>query len=170
MLPLESKEWASLTHAYGADTDTPELLSQLAQYPIGSNYEDEPFFSLWSSLCHQGDAYNASYAAVPHIINLALSNPDKITYNYILLPICVEIARAENRAPVLPAGLRVDYELALSKIPELVSRFAEHADASSASVCSATIALCVGHLQLGKAILELTDDVLEDFEAWLDTR
>ena len=29
---------------------------------------------LWSSLCHEGDVYTASYAAVPHIVQMANSS------------------------------------------------------------------------------------------------
>jgi hypothetical protein len=68
MLPLDSPRWSELKHAYGFASDVPGLLSQLVAFPAEATYQDEPWFTLWSSLYHQGDIYPASFAAVPHIV------------------------------------------------------------------------------------------------------
>jgi hypothetical protein len=56
MIDLDDPCWQKLSHAYGSAADIPELLRQLAR-ETGRKpaYDSEPWFTLWSSLCHQGD-------------------------------------------------------------------------------------------------------------------
>src|SRR5438045_5631562 len=107
MISLDSNTWAVLSHAYGSAADVPILLRGLETYPECSANE-EPYQTLWSSLCHQGDVYTASYAAVPHILALAQANPRLATYDYLLLPTSIEIARATGRGPKVPQELELD--------------------------------------------------------------
>lgn len=68
MIELGDPRWEKLSHAYGSAADIPELLRQLAGATGPKiRYDSEPWFTLWSSLCHQGDVYDASYAALPHL-------------------------------------------------------------------------------------------------------
>lgn len=69
------ENWDELNHAFGSAGDIPALLADLAFFPAESSYEAEPWFSLWSSLCHQGDIYSASFAAVPEIVKHLANNP-----------------------------------------------------------------------------------------------
>ena len=62
LLDLDDGGWAQLEHAYGSAADIPALLRQLRSFPPGRDYQSEPYFSLWSALCHQGEVYTASYA------------------------------------------------------------------------------------------------------------
>jgi hypothetical protein len=66
-LPLDSPRWSELDHAYGKAAGIPALLRHLESFPPSSP-DDEPWFSLWSALAHQGDVYPASFAAVPHVV------------------------------------------------------------------------------------------------------
>lgn len=68
MIDLDSSVWMELTHAYGSAEDVPALLKALEPQPDAHEVEAEPYQALWSSLCHQGDAYYASYAASPHLL------------------------------------------------------------------------------------------------------
>lgn len=58
MLPLDSPRWSELEHAYGAAGDVPALLRKLGDAPSSAN-DAEPWFSLWSSLAHQGEVFSA---------------------------------------------------------------------------------------------------------------
>jgi hypothetical protein len=42
--------WDNLEHAYGDAGDIPVLLKQIESFPIEGSYDQEPWFSLWSSL------------------------------------------------------------------------------------------------------------------------
>lgn len=61
-------EWSKLHHAYGSAADVPDMLDRI-QDPKRSKkgWED-----IWSALCHQGDVFEASYAAAGEIGALAL--------------------------------------------------------------------------------------------------
>src|SRR5215469_3310313 len=113
MLLLDSTRWSQLTHAYGAASDIPALLRELVSLPPDEGKEAEPYFSLWSSLCHQSDAYTASFAAVPHIVSIMASAPARTPWTLFQLVACIEIARANGRAPEIPDDLRQDYFAAL---------------------------------------------------------
>lgn len=53
-------DWSQLRHAYGPADDVPRLLGQLDPNPDAEVWEQ-----LWSRLCHQGEVYSASTAALP---------------------------------------------------------------------------------------------------------
>jgi hypothetical protein len=69
-LPLDDPRWGTLRHAYGDADDVPEMLRALAAGGPGDVWEP-----IWSSLCHQGDTYSASYAAVPHVVAIGAQLP-----------------------------------------------------------------------------------------------
>src|SRR5262245_40964279 len=105
--------WASLEHAYGPAADIPSLLAAAAVDPRPGQ-EPGPWFDLWSSLCHQGDAYSASLVAVPLLIRLAPSQLAQRRYDALLLAACIEKARLEGRAPEIPANFRDQYVAAIA--------------------------------------------------------
>lgn len=113
MLELQSPRWKELSHAYGPAHDIPDLLEQLKTAPPKKDYRSEPWFSLWSALCHQGDVYTASYAAVPHVIGIGLGKPIKERIDFLLLCSSIEAQRHTNQAPAIPADLKNAYEHAL---------------------------------------------------------
>src|SRR5437660_4295435 len=121
MLPLDSKRWSELSHAYGDASDIPALLVELESLPPDVGSEAEPYFSLWSALCHQGDVYDGSYAAVPHMVRIMGTAPERVPMTLFLMVACIEIARFKGRGPAIPADLQADYSAALARVPELVA-------------------------------------------------
>jgi hypothetical protein len=95
LLSLDSPRWSELKHAYGQASDTPALLRRLANVPDSAD-DKEPWFSLWSSLAHQGDVYSASFAAVPHVVQALCSAPLKADYTYFQFPAWVEVCRKKK--------------------------------------------------------------------------
>jgi len=110
MLDLHSPRWKQLSQAYGPAENIPALLEQLKSAPPKKNYRDEPWFTLWSSLCHQGDVYTASYAAVPHILQTASERPIEERPEFLLLAGCIEAQRHTKEAPKVPADLEAAYK------------------------------------------------------------
>lgn len=92
MFSLESPRWGEMSHAYGPASDIPALLRQLAQQPDAFG-ESQPWFTLWSSLAHQGDIYSASLASVPHVVNILAAHPGSATATYFQFPAWIEICR-----------------------------------------------------------------------------
>lgn len=107
MLSLESPRWAALDNAYADREDIPALLRRLT---VRSKSEDdeEPWFSIWSALAHQGDVYSASFAAVPHIVHLLSTDPIGADQSFFHFPTWVEICRTKASVPI-PEDLQADY-------------------------------------------------------------
>ncbi|MFE3608667.1 hypothetical protein [Streptomyces goshikiensis] len=59
-------DWSRLTHAYGSAEDVPALLNRIAADPTSEHWN-----GLWSALCHQGNVYSASFAALPWLVDVA---------------------------------------------------------------------------------------------------
>jgi hypothetical protein len=160
MLPLDDPSWSNMEHAYGAASDIPGLLSQLAASPEPQqNADAEPWFTLWSSLCHQGDVYTASYAALPHIVRIGLDAAGEIDFSFMLLPTSIEVARATGRGPDVPPELAEAYAAGLALLMDCVSAHRNDPwDKSMALSAAAAQAAAKGHIQLAGALMNLDDD------------
>jgi hypothetical protein len=165
----DTRRWADLQHAYGSASDVPNLLRQLAALPASSG-EDEPWFSLWSALAHQGDVYSASFAAVPHIVRALAIAPTKADSSFFQFPAWVEICRQKAATPV-PDDLRQAYFAALERLPSLAAAAANREwDGSFLACILSAIAAAKSHGTVAEAVLELTPDVAMEFMEWLSER
>ena len=162
MLPLDSQEWSQLQDAFGAATNIPSLLDQLAANPLPHrDYRDEPWFSLWSSLCHQENVYDASYAAVPHIVRIGTAAPAPIDFGFFQLPACIEIARKKGRGPDLPPQLAEAYFAALRGLHDCAFRHAADDWDQNMAVCvAAALAVAKGQHELADALMNLDPDII----------
>jgi hypothetical protein len=161
MVPLDSPEWQGLRDAYGVASDIPELLRQLRIDTRPKNTRDEPWWSLWSALCHQGDAYSASYAAVPHIVQIGLDAAEPIDIGFFLLPACIEVARAKGKGPPVPLHLDADYRDALHRIHECAFRHAvDDWNSEMAQSVAAALAAAKGQHELAEAIINLDKEII----------
>jgi hypothetical protein len=160
MLSLDDPSWNELQDAYGHATGIPELLRALALSPSPtSSYQDEPWFSLWSSLCHQGNVYIASYAAVPHIVQIACEAKVPIAFSFFQLPAAIEIARATGHGPQIPDAYADDYRRAISRLIECVNLHRDEPwDQSMLLSATAAQAVAKGHIEVAEALLNLDDD------------
>jgi hypothetical protein len=170
MLALESSFWSELQHAYGAASDIPALLSQLTNYPSEASYQDEPWFTLWSSLCHQGDIYSASFAAVPHIVRALAANPVRASMSFFLLPASIEVARASSDI-IAPPSLANAYFDALAQLPRLTGEASR--PGWSESMCTAALAAtaaATGNHQTAQLLLETEPSDIPAVIKWLQSR
>jgi hypothetical protein len=71
MIPLDSPRWSTLTHAYGAASDTPALLARLREERTCAVGAASAWDEVAVSLCHQYSMYPATYAAFPHLLDIA---------------------------------------------------------------------------------------------------
>jgi hypothetical protein len=157
MLELNSPLWKDLEHAYGSAADIPALLEQLKTASPQKKYGTEPWFSLWSALCHQYDVYSASYAALPHIIAIASSRPPRQRIDYLLLASSIEAFRHLHDAPPIPRGLQEAYVQALKIAPRLILECLEldWQQEEDDRILLGSLAVMQGHPQLGNAIFDL---------------
>lgn len=152
--------WRQLKDAYGDADKIPGLLQQLEALPIYTDYKSEPYFSLWSALCHQDDAYTASYAAMPHLVRLAGSNAAKPQSLEVLqLAAAIETARLRGQAPPVPDALRDSYDRAINQIPAVVVEIAKlHRGRDDARIAMTAIAAAMGQGELAYAVIDLLQD------------
>lgn len=160
MLPLDDPRWSDLQHAYGSAADIPALLRMLRASPAQpASPEDEPWFSLWSSLCHQGDVYPGSYAAVPHIVQIARETTTPIALSFFQLPAAIEVARLTGRGAEVPAPDALAYTHAIADLPEIVTIHLRHAwDRETLLCAAAALAVGKGHAEIAETLLNLDDD------------
>ena len=154
-LSLKSPVWAELRTAYGSAEEIPKYLELLREFPVSRQYTDEPWFSLWSALCHQGDVFSASFAAVPHVIKALRIDPRRADFNYFLLPVSIELARLDKRISV-PKELEFFYHAALRELRGLAAEAATSGwgDDKCASALAA-VALSTGKLDLARLLVEV---------------
>ncbi|WP_458069705.1 hypothetical protein [Rhodanobacter sp. BL-MT-08] len=170
MLGLESSLWSELRHAYGAATDIPGLLRQLSSFPGESSYREEPWFTLWSSLCHQGDVYSASFASVPHIVSALTVDPLRASMSFFLLPASIEVAR-ESAHVVVPSSLSGAYHNAIAQLPLLAGAAAQ--PDWNESICTAALAataVATGNHKIARLLMETEQSDIEDVLNWLRSR
>jgi hypothetical protein len=170
MLDLDNPFWSQIQHAYGAASDIPPLLRQLTDYPSEGSYQDEPWYTLWSSLCHQGDIYPASFAAVPHIVQALAIDPTRATHSYFLLPACIEIARV-TKGIAIPPAFEAAYFEALARLPSLAGSAAKPSwDESTCTSALAAVAAATGNHPVAQLLLETEpQDILAVID-WLHSR
>lgn len=161
MLDLDSDRWRELTHAYGGAADIPALLRQLPTAPVKSPAEQrEPWFSLWSALCHQSDVYPASFAAVPYIIASAHDRQPAERAEYLILAGTIESMRHKPSAPAPSAELEPAYSKALQQaVPLTLEALQVESDPSRLQGLLAALAAFRGFPELGAAIADLERQV-----------
>jgi hypothetical protein len=165
MLELESPQWSKLTHAYGPAANIPSLLRLVAENPKGkASYTEEPWFTLWSSLCHQGSIYTASYAAVPHLVGIASRTSGPCAWDFFGLPAIVEATRLRGAGPVMPEFLSAAYSSAVHGLHEAAFRHASHPwDHTFTQAVLAAVAAASGNALLAQAALELEPEAATAF-------
>ncbi len=159
ILSLDDPRWSELKHAYGTAGDIPALLEQLKSTPPQKGYDSEPWFSLWSALCHQYDVYPASYAAVPHIIAAAAERIPQERLDHLLLSGSIEAFSHLDDAPPIPDELKEAYVSALNQAKALTLDCLrlEWDETGLRTLLGAATAFS-GKPQLGCAIFELEQE------------
>jgi hypothetical protein len=133
MVEVPKVAWSTLAQAYGSAENIPALLVRAETDTRGGHVQGSTWFDLWSALCHQGDSYTGSYAAVPHLVQLAERPAYRIQYDPLFLAACIDLSRLEGCGPDLPDDLVVLYRAALRRGLELATAALESATLDSDS-------------------------------------
>ena len=154
MLPLESDRWRELAQAYGAAQDIPRLIAHLDQ--VDDAVRRELWFGLWSTLCHRGEVYSASYAAVPHLVAFAARHSAAGAARALHLVGAIEVGRLTPGSAAVPPDLAAAYREALREVPAIVAaRVVEPWDRDTVQTLCGVLAIAKGHPRFGNAALEL---------------
>jgi hypothetical protein len=156
MLDLQSSRWAELCHAYGGAADIPALLHQLQTAPPQDSYKAEPWYSICSALCHQGDVYTATNAAMPHIVEIARKMDERGRFDCMNFVCHAEACRHRKGAPPIPSDLNGDYLAAIDSARELfLACLRMNWNEEETKVLLGGLAVTKGYAKLGKVIIEL---------------
>lgn len=121
MLPLTDPLWSTLSHAYGPAGDMPGLLERARWDDSPGHLRQSAWFELWSALCHQGSVYSASYAAAPHLADIAHNRRGtRSQFDPLFLIACIELGRLEGQGPEVEKALEPSYATALQKTQALI--------------------------------------------------
>ena len=168
MISLDSPHWSDITHAYGLATDIPLLLQDLAKDPsppADARRRSNTWFHLWSSLYHQGDIYPASFAAVPHVVQIGLraAAVGPVSGDFLMLPACVDIAHAmAGRTRVASEPLTEAFQQAIRQLPDLVHACRAYhpwTEPFTRAACAAQ-ASAAGQHRFAEAILKLDEPAM----------
>ena len=113
ILALNSPRWLDLVDAYGSAKGLPELIKD--PKTIAADPGD-----LWGRLCHQGDVYEASFAAVPYLVE---SLEGHFNWSTIALIAAIEVGRVAKQGAQLPNDLASSYFRAIHRLPPLLSPY-----------------------------------------------
>jgi hypothetical protein len=154
MLPLNDLKWQSYKGGYRVPYDASSALRWLLTY----GPTDETWEELWTELHHQGDLEQASYAAVPWLVEFIRRSP-KLDWNALALIATIELERDQNDNPDVADELAADYNAAIHSLPEVLG---SHPDTSWAELAVrpavACIALARGQRWFARAYFELDRD------------
>ena len=95
MLSFDDERWNRLKGGYRTPFDPHPLLRKL------ENGEQNPavWHELWGELHHQGDVGEASYAAVPHIVEIHRKS-GVVDWNPYAIVACIESARTAGNPEI----------------------------------------------------------------------
>jgi hypothetical protein len=122
MLDLDSPRWAQLSHAYGSAEDIPSLIRAIAAEPEPRYSPDllqvrdnpTPWEEVYSSLCHQYSIYSATYAAFPHIVEIAFADRPEKQIETLVLAGTIRVLGSVDFD--VPEDLIPDFEAAMLKV------------------------------------------------------
>ena len=154
MTSLQPIDWNLLHDAYGIAGDIPALLKQIDSFPPEPDWQAEPWFSLWSSLYHQGDIYSASIVAVPRIVSALSKAPGKATLSFYLLPASIAVADSANPVSVAPEIRRSFSESLLALGAIASAALSSISDQHIAKAAQAAVLVATGAFQQAGELLE----------------
>lgn len=131
MLTLDDRAWQFLSGPYGIDENLPDAIAELK-----AGYSKELLDDIiWERIYHQNTLYENTFAAIPHLLELAANGTDAEAQADILCSLAVLIAEDANEptpdtipaeyadnadlAPEQVRGIYNDYLKALAQLPAL---------------------------------------------------
>jgi hypothetical protein len=154
--------WSEMKGGYRVVYDPRPAIARLVAAPLDQAVWDE----LWNELHHQGDLGEASYAAVPLLVEVCETRARDWNLYGLIATIEVERYRASN--PDLPEWLAESYLGALRRARLLaLSDLADASDRDFVRSAMAVVALVSGDRELGALLVQLDSseihEVLEKF-------
>jgi hypothetical protein len=161
-MTLDDEKWKELEGGYRTEYDVSIPLKNLEETDDKETIK-KILNELWGELHHQGDVGLASYLAVPQ---LAKIGKNKGLFDSSLLALCavIEQQRQLGDNPSLPSEYHGYYENGLMELKQfIISKIGLERDEETLRIALSALATCSGQVKLGKAIIELEGDVMDEF-------
>jgi hypothetical protein len=156
MLPFDDNRWLELEAGYRHRYDPRPALQRLRANDVSAWAE------LWNMLHHQGDVGVASYAAVPHLVQIHQERDVADWQTYALIG-TIEICRTRGRNPMLPDWLAPAYLKAWDNVVVLACHDLPRAnDETTVRPILGALALSKALRPLGEIMLHFTADELAE--------
>jgi len=163
MLALDDPTWRTLLGGYRTPYDASLPLRALAAPSDPAPIWDE----LWEGLHHQGDVGEASYAAIPHLVEIC-RNRQLSDWNLFALVSTIEICRSQPHNPPIPVWLQQSYRQAWQDLFDFgLSAVRSSSDKLVIRSVLGTIALHKGLSQVGRLLIEADESELQELHARL---
>jgi len=114
VISFEDVRWREMTGGYGTPFDPRPLLKRIET----DSDTTEAWKQLWDELHHQGDVGDASFAAVPFLVESYRKRGGNGWSTYAIVAI-IELARGEGTNPDVPQWMAEDYFQAIRKLAEI---------------------------------------------------
>jgi hypothetical protein len=159
MPSFDDSRWAGLSGGYRIPYDPRPALRRLE-----ANWRDEAAWSeLWNELHHQADVGEASYAAVPALVAIGRSVPER-GWNFYGLVATIEAERHARDNPAIPNWLVDEYRSAWAELLSLaLDELRTTRDPYVVQTALAVISLAKGLTKLGFLISDLDESELGEF-------
>ena len=136
----------------------------LAKLEAG-HYTESTWHDLWGELHHQGDVGDASYGAVPLLVDICRKQ-GVIDWNPYAMVAIIELARTNGHNPELPGWLQKDYFRAIRELAEIGASAVLRAEqAEAARAILSVIAIAKGLRTQAKFLVEYTEDELLEIDS-----
>jgi hypothetical protein len=169
-MDMSTIEWNNLEHAYGSAANIPALLDQLTSFPAEDSFKDEPWYSLWSSLYHQGEIFSASLAVIPEIAAKLACAPERATMSFFALPASIEVAREKSGMRV-PDSIGPRYQEAFRHLAIFAFNTATtQPESELGQAALAIMAVAAGQHAYAELILEVPKGEVGEVLEWYQSR
>jgi hypothetical protein len=149
-----------MTGGYRTLFDPRSLLSRLES---GSDVP-APWHEIWDELHHQGNVGEASYAAVPHLVDI-YRRRGEVDWNTYAMVAIIELARGEGTNPEVPEWLSGDYFSAIQKLASIgAGEVLTAGSPETACAILSVIAIAKGLRVHGKFLVNYSEDEMLNFE------
>ena len=161
MISLEDARWSQMTGGYRMPLDPRPLLKRLES----DNDTTEVWQELWKELHHQGDVGEASYAAVPFLVE-NYRKRRLLHWNTYAIVAVIELARKVGKNPDVPQWIAGDYFKAIGSLAEIgISEVLKAETPEDVRAILSVIAISKGLRMHGKFLVNYSEDELTDIES-----
>lgn len=128
----------------------------------------EAWQELWEELHHQGDVGEASYAAVPFLVQ-NYRKRRVLHWNTYAIVAVIELARTDGKNPDVPQWIADDYFQAIGSLAEIGITEVQMAEtAEDVRAILSVVAIEKGLRMHGKFLVNYSEDELTDIESKIE--